>query len=415
MPVSEVLLQNHTEQPSVATPNAVVDTKVQSLNDNTGSGDMARNADIMKAWEAVEPSDSAKLDEQAAAEIDSAKEKIVKKTAKGAEVEPEAEESEAAEEPEQESEEEAEQADSDDSEDRQLTPKESRALIKQRLAMNDRLARKQARLEQQWAQREQQVKQQEARIAEVDAVKAAIDNGDFDGLAKALGVTDWNTLNTIVLQNMQSPLYKQQRKLEQQLREKEQREQALAEQVRQKQAEAERIQAANEWKKDLAAEVEQDSDPAVAQLLKARPALVENLFAIQQHAYHTSGEPISAREAVEQLLPAIYSEHQTWSKFFAEHGESKFLRSLLGLQTPAKSAKVSGQGASILERQTAKKTSGGKSERDVQPVKPRPAAKSISQAQLASASAQRPMTEKELKQHYEKLLSDEWRSAGMRT
>lgn len=425
MPVSEVLLQQHTEQPSVASPGAAADQSVHSLNSNTGSGDTVRNADIMKAWEAVSPeeSDSARLEEQAAVEIDSAKEKlnrgkVNKSKADAAEVESADGSGEQLEASDKETEEEAEAAaeetSDDDSEDRQLTPKESRALIKQRIEMNKRLERKEARLNKQWSEREAQVKAAEARVAQVDRLQAAVDAGDFDGIAKALGVESWNDLNTVALQNMQSPLYKQQRALEAKLKAKEEADKQRETQLAQQRQAAEQAQAIAEWKKDLAAEVSNDSEPAVAALLKARPGLVDNLFAIQQHSFHTNEDAPSAREAVEQLLPAIWAEHQTWTKFFEEHKDSKFLRSLLGIRSAPKTVQVSDQATSKLERQTAKKTSGGPERRDAKPAPKPVSAKSISQAQLASASAQRPMNEKELKAHYEKLLADEWRAAGVR-
>lgn len=431
--MSEATLQNYTDAPSVAAPGANAGAaSIQSINPQTSNGDVKQGNDIMKAWAAVEEAGQGPdtvSEEEAAAQIDEAAKvaakpkgaKNVKQEAAPAEAEGETPETGAdAESEEEASETEEESAKREAKSDKKLSPKESRELIKQRIALNERMQRKEARLNQQFQQREAQLQQAAARVQPLFKALQAIENGDFDGIAKALGeaagdasISDWNALNATALQNMQSPVYKQMRKLEAQQRERDaqlaQERQAAAQQK----AEAERIAAANEWKKDLAAEVTSDEDPAVAALLEVRPGLVENLFQIQQHKYHTSGEAVSARDAVEELLPAIYEEHQVWSKFFEEHGDSEFLRSL-GLQAPAakvaKPVKVSGQGA-ILERQTGKKTSGPAREAPAAP-KAKPVIKNVSQAQLASPSADKPLTEKQLKERAILAMEQEWRAAA---
>lgn len=302
-------------------------------------------------------------------------------------------------------------------EKRKLTQAENRELMQARIAQNQRFQRREQAQAQRFAEREAAIAKAEAQhrslYEPLMRAKAAIEKGDFDGCAEGLGYKDWNTMQAEALEAVQSPVYKRMRQLEKDAEAR--RQQELEQQAQWQQAQAQQAQAAaiQEWKANLHDECVSDDDPAVAALVEARPNVVEALFAIQQKHFHTTaGDELSAHDAAVQFMYNVQEDYKFWSQFFEQHSESELLSGIREAAT--KPAKQANRGA-ILERQTAKKTSGGKAEvRDastaVAPAKKLPS-KTISQTQTAGASALKPMTDKELMKHFAPLIQQELTAA----
>lgn len=398
-----------TQAESTTTDVAAIDPS--TLSPEAASGFKADSAlapkqrsEIFDAWSKVadqhDPeADPAKLD---AAPAQAAPAKAKAKPEPEAEVE--AEEEASAEEEEQEA---AKPA-------RKLTQAENRELMKARIAQNQRFQRREQAQEQRFAQREAQVAQKEAEFrAQYEPLakaKSAIESGDFDGFATALGYTDWNTMQGEALQAVQSPVYKRMRALE---KEREAERAQLAQQreeYQKQQAQQAQAQEIQNWKANLRDECLSDEDPAVAELVEARPQIVDALFAIQQQHYHQSGgDLLPARDTVLQFCENVRTDFEFWAPLIEANPE------LFGSQAASAKAKPAAQPvrAAVLERQTNKKTSGAaQAPAGVKPVaavaKPRAPSKTISQAQTAGASALKGMNDKELKAHYERLMQQEW-------
>lgn len=302
-----------------------------------------------------------------------------------------------------------------------LTQAESRALIEQRVELNKRFQRR----DQQWnASRvaaEQALNQKTQELEPVRQALKLFEAGDLDGFATQLGamakdpsIKDWNTLNAAALNAVSNPMYKRMRQLE---RQSEERAQEMAQQARAQdaqRAEAAKAQEIVGWKQSLADEANSDEDPAIGNLLTTRPQMVDALFNIQQNHYHaTGGDLLPARDAAAQLLKNVREDFKFWSTYFEEHGESPLVEELLNGDQAPKPVKQTDRAARVLERQTTKKTSGAivaPKQAATRPNVPK-VVKNISQAQTASASALKPLTEKQLLEKAAREMQQEWNSA----
>lgn len=391
----------------------------EAVAHNATTGNPTNQADIMSAWKKTiqevgeldpeqDPAKVATDEDEPEAEAKPAKPAKATKAAKAEEeAEPEAE------------------ADSDEeAKPAKLTQADNRALTQARIALNQRFQRREAAQMQRFQEREQQLQRMQQEHSAtfqplIDAARA-IEAGDFDGFAKGIGgylkdpaLADWNKLNEVGLQAVQSPVYKRMRQLERQ--QAEALEQQRKQQEQQAQLQAQHAQAAQiqAWKDDLKDSCVAHEDPAIASLIESRPQLVDAIFNIQQAHYHqTGGDVLEPADAVAQLLTNVRNDFKFWSEYFESHSESPLLS---GIQAASpKPAKTAVRGAT-LERQTAKKTSGPKqpATRDAAPapaVRKSPP-KSISQAQTSGASQIALKSDKEIKAHFERLIQQEWQQS----
>jgi len=376
---------------------------------NPGTADPGRAGGIMDAWrKTLETTGEVNYEEpnvtpkkaaaKAAAEV----------------VEPEAP---AETEPEAEPEVEAEPVDQKPA---KLTQAESRELIAQRVKLNQRFQRREQQQAQRFAQIEQQLQSKASEFAPLHDCMKAIEAGDFDGIAKALGaamkdpeLTDWSKLNTAALQAVQSPVYKRMRQLERVQQERDAEAQRQREQYETSQRQAAQQAEIAAWKTNLAEELTTSDEPLFAEIIEKRPQMVDALFSIQQaHFDPVSGETLSAADAGAELLKNVRADFKFWSELFEKHSDSEILASLgaTGKAPKAKAATVSDRGAS-LERQTAKKTSGATAQVAAPARKP---SKNISQAQTSGPSAVAPMNSDQLKKFFARKMEEEWREAPPR-
>lgn len=272
-----------------------------------------------------------------------------------------------------------------------------RDLIKERQKLRERFERNERAQTQRFEAKQRQLQEYEQKVQgahqqlqPVMRAAQAIEQGDFDGFAKALGevlrneeMKDWNTLNSEALKAVQSPIHKELRALRQkQEDDRKEAERLRNEQVQRAQFEQKQREVA-EWKRGIAEELSGEEDAAIPAIVETRPELVDAIFNIQNHHYQTTnGEVLSARDAAVQLLTNVRKDFKFWSNFFEEHGESDIIKQLTGSQSaPKKKTAVSNgtQRTETSERRGAK------------------APKNVSQSQTAQAAALAPMSEKELK------------------
>lgn len=297
-----------------------------------------------------------------------------------------------------------------------LTQAESRALIEQRVEMNKRFQRRDASWQAQVNQREQALQSRFQELAPLQEAWKSIEAGDFDGFAKHLAaahkdasVTDWNSLQAAALQAVSNPMYKRMRQLEKQTAESQQAQQAQQQQAQAQHAEAAKAREIQTWKASLADEVNAADDPAIGNLLTERPQLIDAVFNIQQQHFHeTGGDVLSAHDAASKLLQNVRDDFKFWHAYFESHAESDILANI-GVPAP-KAAQVRGRGAT-LERQTAKKTSGGMQQMPQPAARPKVVTKNISQAQTAAPSAAKPMSEQQIRDKAIRDMEAEWRQA----
>lgn len=142
------------------------------------------------------------------------------------------------------------------------------------------------------AQLEQQAQARAEKILSETSVKAsvalqaqrAIEAGDYDAFAKALGRADWNALNTEVIARFADPNYKRMRELESwKTQQEEQAQRARAEaEARAKQDEESRV--VTSYKADLSAQMAQSADPLIAAFADD-PSFVQAIFDVQKNEY----------------------------------------------------------------------------------------------------------------------------------
>lgn len=129
----------------------------------------------------------------------------------------------------------------------------------------------------------------------------AIESGDPNALAKALGRKDWNELQEHFLSHQADPNYKRVLELEEWKRSQEQeRERAQAE-AKQREEHQARAQAQHEYKVGLSTRMKGSKDPLIAAMAED-PLFVNAIFSIQSAHYDGSGtiEPEQAAKLVQR-------------------------------------------------------------------------------------------------------------------
>lgn len=294
--------------------------------------------------------------------------------------------------------------------------------IEERRQLRDQSERKEALAQQRESQRHQafqqrstELAQREARIAPLERALQAVDDGDADAFAKLLGeargdteLTDWNKLNDRILQNMQSPVYKETIKLKSQLaaRDKAEAEQrrAYQEQQTRQQHEAQ----LHQYKEQLANELAEDTDEALPALVKLRPQLIEQIYQVQQAHYdRTGGEVLHPRMATEKVLKDVYGQLQSWAEYFESNKDSDLVRQIMG-----------DRGAIPEKNGSQSATRKGKTEqngnRDAASLA-KPGAKvptNISHSRTAEASAAGHLSPKELMKRAAKDMEESFANTG---
>lgn len=320
---------------------------------------------------------------------------------------------------------------------KERTPEESaelKALIADRRRLRERHDEDSKKLAAHYQGVESNLRAAAAKLAPLQQVAEALENGDFDGVAHGLGkflgaeeLKSWTDLNGEILRAMQAPGYKRIRELERKQAEIARANEQQIEAQRQQRAQYEQQQARAEWQKNLASDLADDEDPAIAALLDARPQMIDAVFNTQQSHYHTSrGELQPPSRAAETVLAAVIDDLKFWGDYVERHADSPVIQKLMGTSNPRKESKTE-KSASVSRRKAAK-YEGASSLTDESdesmseaPVKSKvPAAKSkspvanVSQSKTAAPSPARQLSEKELKDLTIRQMENEWRNSGLR-
>jgi hypothetical protein len=216
------------------------------------------------------------------------------------------------------------------------------------------------------------------------AANKAIEEGDFDAFAKALGRKSWNELNTEAIQRFADPNFKRLRDLEQAHREREEREQLeLKEsQARQQQARQQKIIA--DYKASLTQEASASSDPFI-KAFSDDPRFVHAIYQVQKDHYEKTGEALAIAEAVRRK---------------PSRGGSDLLAEMQTLYSRLKKAFPEGAPVDGANRESAKAESGRAAEL---PVRTQKVSTSIPQRKATDAAASRPV----------KVDSNEWMQSAI--
>lgn len=385
---------------------------------DASNGDPGKQPSIREAWAAtIQKHGPITYPDEQRQEID--------ETAEAAPVEtepekPEPTEKKAAKPAEPEPEHEQEEPEEDDEGEKPTVSRKD--FFVERRKLRERYERADRQQEQKWSAVErritaeaQRVQTEAQKLEPLQRAARCVETGDWDGIAKALGETlgnseikDWNTLNTAVLQAIQSPVYKEVRDLrraqEEQRRQDEQRQQ----QWQAHQAEQQKLAEQAEWKRGIAAELSSEEDEAIPALIESRPQLVDAIFNIQNAHYHeTRGELLSPRDAAVKLLENVRDDFHFWSEFFEEHGESEAIKMLTGSQASPKNKPAS---SGRRKTENSEGTSGRQRTRtsERQTTATRPASKTVPQSQTAAASALSKMSDEQLKKFYAQKMEQDF-------
>ena len=163
----------------------------------------------------------------------------------------------------------------------------------------------------------------ETELGMARTITAAIETGDANALAKALGREDWNKLQEHFLSHQADPNYKRVLELEEKVRQREEREKQEEAQRTEREQQQQRIQAQNQYKATLAESMKPSKDPLIASMAED-PLFINAIFAIQQ-AHYDGSQTVTPEQAI-KLVPrggqrSLYDEmktlHERLSKAFA--------------------------------------------------------------------------------------------------
>lgn len=240
--------------------------------------------------------------------------------------------------------------------DRQVAKQERVSLRQERKEMRARMAEERdetnRRLQTQTAEFEQ-------KYERAMRLQRAIDEDNLDGVAEAIGYKDWTEVNKAFLNKNLNPQHKEMMALRRQLKEREEREETAAKAAHQQKAQERHQAQQREYKRDLQDDISDLKDETLA-AFSDHDLFVDTAFAYQQR--HWDGvETISVQEAAEL---ALQDAKKLYEGLHARFGG----RSTQTSETPASGA-------------TAEKPAGATGKR-------RTAPKTVSQSQVADASAQ---------------------------
>lgn len=135
------------------------------------------------------------------------------------------------------------------------------------------------------------------------AVKAAREQGDYDGIARAVGFKDWNELTEDHIKKLADPNHQRLTELEKRLQEKERAEQEQRQQWEQQQAQQQRAAQVQAYKGEMSAGMKQSENPVLRELADF-PDVVNMLFAVQQANFdNASRRTVTLEQAINMPLP----------------------------------------------------------------------------------------------------------------
>jgi hypothetical protein len=252
---------------------------------------------------------------------------------------------------------------------------QNRVTVAERAAFREEKRKAKAAIAQQEAEVRQRLQQEigmtRQQAAAVAAANKALEAGDFDEFAKALGRKDWNELNGEVLQRFTDPNFKRLRDLEKAHKEREEREQQMLRESQARQQQAAQQQRITAYKQELAQQLAACEDPLAA-AFHDDPLFVDAVFKVQREYYQEHGEALPIAEAI---------------KMKPRDGGSPLFEEMRGLYSRLK--KAFPEGAQEADRESAAKAaeSGRAAELPVRKKVPT----SIPQRKATDAAASKPL------------------------
>ena len=181
---------------------------------------------------------------------------------------------------------------------------DTKVTVRERAAIREQGRRLRSALEAQWTEKENEFKERETqfsdRAAKVQAIEDAYEKGDYEGLAKALGVKDWNELQNSVIQRLADPNYKRLLELEQKHKEREDRE--AKEKLDREEQSKRQLQehAVTKYMQTLGQKAQTSKDPVIRAMAED-PSFLQAVYRVQQE--HWDGESTVSIERALQLAP----------------------------------------------------------------------------------------------------------------
>lgn len=190
----------------------------------------------------------------------------------------------------------------------------SRVAIRERVEFReakDKLRKQIEQQEQEVLRRLSEAKTQfSEKLTKAERIEKAYEAGDYDGLAKLLGPSDWNALQEEMIAKISDPNYKRLRELER----KEQQREAELEQARQAESRAAhqraQAQALNTHIANLSAQMKQSADPLVREL-HDDPQFIHAVIEVQRQNWdgRSTVSPEKAIKIAAQGFTAPLNQH----------------------------------------------------------------------------------------------------------
>lgn len=238
-------------------------------------------------------------------------------------------------------------------------------------------------------QARQALAKEEAGFANIRKAAAALESGDPDGLAVALGRKDWNELNDELLNHTASPTYKRLKELERRDAERAENEKRAQDQARQQQAQRQQHEKIQAHMRGMAEELAEHEDPLLAEACAEFPQLTELMFGEQRSHWKAEGEELDAATAASKSLSSLYANARKIVDLCEKHAEaSPLAKRLKGVQAPKQPG--GDRGARNPVRQADAKAS----------------AKTVSHTRAAEAAAPRELSPRELRDKYAAKMTE---------
>jgi hypothetical protein len=176
-----------------------------------------------------------------------------------------------------------------------------------RYQLREESRRRQATFEAKMQAERQALEKERSTISEegakAKAFLAALEAGDPDGMAKAIGRNDWNAMQEEILARIADPHYNEIQRLRKEIDEDKAQKKKAAEEYQARQAQVERQQAIVSVKRGIMAEASQAKDP-VLKAMHTDPLFVDTIFSLQEKNYDpVTQTTISIEEALDEPLP----------------------------------------------------------------------------------------------------------------
>jgi hypothetical protein len=138
----------------------------------------------------------------------------------------------------------------------------------------------------------------ETKSKVAEAVQRAIDNGDPDGLAQALGKKDWNEVQQEFISRISDPNYKRLRQLETEAEQTKREKEEAAQREKQQQQQRAQVEQEQRYLADLGAKMTKSKDPVLA-AMGDHPLLQQAILRIQKENWDGTA-PLSPELALKQ-------------------------------------------------------------------------------------------------------------------